>query len=594
MIAKAVKGRGFRGVLNYDLNEEKGEMLETNMAGQNARELAQEFGEIRKLRPNLNKAVLHVSLSAAIGDELSNEQWREIGRTYLKGMDLDNNQFVMTRHTDTDHDHIHIVANRIKFSGEVTSDSQDYKRQEVIMRQIERDYGLQQVAPSKDADRNAPTKNEIERSLRTGEPSTRQQLQQLCDGAAINCKSFTEYAERLDAAGVELIPVAQLAGEKLSGISYRLDGETMKGSDLGKGYSPAGLAKKGITYEKSRDFEAVSRNIEREANGTTRATDRDFTTSQTPERGRPSGDDRTISSSTGGIDDRDTANPERHRHEDQRTERPLEKGGNRNTESGAAVDLDTLPFGDANRDRNGSGSAYTRVLALLNPEPAPEPIGRGNSSEAIETDTRQTAIAEQAEKDRLEQEERERFNFEAARQRQAQAEIDKAAERAKAEFIALPLEQRERIARQTLNNLVAQFLEMWRKTEAVKPLKDAEAKRAQLLILNANEPSALGSLIKTKKREQWEYDRLHAAYELRLLKEKAEEIINGKSRSEPKWDEAEQKARGVLREKHPELDQVLTDKSAREKNERQKRQQERDAQKQAQPQRGKGGQEHDR
>ena len=101
-------------------------------------------------------------------------------------MGLDNNQYVMVKHTDTDHEHIHIVANRIQLDGNVTSDSQDYKRQEAIMRQIERDYGLQPVAPSSTADKRAPTKNEIERSIRTGEASTRQRLQQLCDGAAMN------------------------------------------------------------------------------------------------------------------------------------------------------------------------------------------------------------------------------------------------------------------------------------------------------------------------------------------------------------------------------------------------------------------------
>jgi hypothetical protein len=252
MIAKAVKGTGFRGALEYDLNEEKGAILETNMSGSNARELAKEFGAIRKLRPNLNKAVLHVSLSAAVGEKLTNEQWQEIAQTYLKGMDLDNNQYVITRHTDTDHDHIHIVANRIQFSGEVTSDSQDYKRQEVIMRQIERDYNLQSVAPSADAVRRAVTKGEFEREKRTGEPSTKKQLQQLADSAAKDSKSYAEYAQKLQAAGVELVPVTQLEDTKLSGLSYKLDGVTMKGSDLGKGYSPAGLAKRGVVYEKGQ------------------------------------------------------------------------------------------------------------------------------------------------------------------------------------------------------------------------------------------------------------------------------------------------------------------------------------------------------
>ena len=37
MIAKAVKGKGFRGALEYDLNKEGGQVLDTNMAGENTR-----------------------------------------------------------------------------------------------------------------------------------------------------------------------------------------------------------------------------------------------------------------------------------------------------------------------------------------------------------------------------------------------------------------------------------------------------------------------------------------------------------------------------------------------------------------------------
>lgn len=235
MIAKAIKGRGFRGVLNYDLNEEKGEMLDTNMAGTNARELAQEFGAVRKLRPNLNKAVLHVSLSAAIGEHLTEDQWREIGHKYLKGMDLDNNQFVITRHTDTDHEHIHVIANRIKFNGEVTSDSNDYRRQEVIMREIERDYGLQSVAPSADAGRRAPSKGQIEREKRTGEPPTKKQLQTIIDQATADKPPFLAFVKRLHNAEVSILPSGKTGTPQ--GISFELDGIAFKGSDMGKSYA---------------------------------------------------------------------------------------------------------------------------------------------------------------------------------------------------------------------------------------------------------------------------------------------------------------------------------------------------------------------
>ncbi|WP_143752630.1 hypothetical protein [Massilia psychrophila] len=63
-----------------------------------------------------------------------------------------------------------------------------------------------------DAERHAAMKGEIEQGLRTRIASTRQRLQQLCDGAATTSHTYCDYAERLDAAGVELVPVTQLDG----------------------------------------------------------------------------------------------------------------------------------------------------------------------------------------------------------------------------------------------------------------------------------------------------------------------------------------------------------------------------------------------
>jgi hypothetical protein len=396
MIAKAIKGKGFRGALNYDLNEAKGRILSTNMAGRNPRELAAEFGAIRRLRPNLGKAVLHVSLSATPGEKLSDDQWREITHKYLAGMHFDDNQFVVTCHTDTEHEHIHILANRITHAGGVISDSQDYKRQETIMRKIERDYGLQRVAPSIEAERKASTKGEIEGALRTGQPSARQQLQQLADAAAKDCPDFTTYAERLEAAGVELVPVAQLGGAKLSGLSYRLDGVTMKGSDLGKGYTAAGIQKRGITYEQDRDFEAVRRSIERDASRAFGDADRELEAGQAQERGGLGRDARATGPSNGRTGGRDTPDAGGHRPQEQgagrEVQRPSERGGkklegsrsrgaesSRSSEPSRAADgVAALPAGRAGgRDYSGSRD---RILALAGTADHPEPDNAGRSS----------------------------------------------------------------------------------------------------------------------------------------------------------------------------------------------------------------------
>ena len=391
MIAKAVKGRGFRGALAYDLGKDEGQILDTNMAGEGVNELASEFGAIRKLRPNLEKAVLHVSLSAAPGENLSDAQWEEIGRRYLDGMDFVDNQYLITRHTDTEHEHIHILANRITHSGQVVSDSQDYQRQEVLMRSIERDFGLQQLAPSLESQRRAPTRGEIEKQIRTQDASTRVQLQQLADAAAKGATSYTEYQQRLEAAGVELVPVLQKDGAKLSGLMYRLDGVTMKGSDLGKGYSPAGLAKRGVSYEQGRDAEAVRNREEQDQPRAAGRAGPDDPRRQGAERGGAKRDARAAGQGTGLAQQRrgQDLGPDRGGDPDGGRElrapgqgRQRQPGGgdpghqpgdDRPAESGRRPGLEALR--PDRGDRTPDGGARQRVLALVQAADHRQPPG---------------------------------------------------------------------------------------------------------------------------------------------------------------------------------------------------------------------------
>ncbi|CQR34451.1 DNA topoisomerase (fragment) [Thiomonas arsenitoxydans] len=323
MIAKAIKGRGFRGALAYDLGKEQGRILASNMAGRTPRELAAEFGAVRRLRPNLGKAVLHVSLSAAVGEKLTDAQWQQIAQHYLRGMGLTNNPFIVTRHTDTEHEHIHLLVSRITLSGKVVSDGRDYARQEVLMREIERAFGLQSVAPSRASPRKAARKGEIEGALRTGQPSSRQRLQQLCDAAAAGCDSFTTYVERLEAVGVEVVPVVQRGGAKLSGLSYRLEGVLMKGSDLGRGYAAAGIQQRGVSYEQDRDVAAVRRCSEREAARAFGAADRGGAPGEASARGGSGDEPGAAGAGDGRLERRDAADLDADRAQDTRTGRSV-------------------------------------------------------------------------------------------------------------------------------------------------------------------------------------------------------------------------------------------------------------------------------
>ena len=259
MIAKMVKGKGFRGTLEYDLRQSKGYVLDSNMAGSTTRELAREFGQVRTLRPNLSRAVCHVSLALAPGESLSDAQWKEVAQKYLEHMGFTENQFIATRHTDAAHQHIHLLINRVTLSGEVVSDSHDYKRQESLMRRLEREYGLSQVTPSREAERKALTKGEIEHALRTEQPSVRMRLQSMVDEALRHARSLARFISDLADNGVT-VKLNQAGTGRISGISFALDGVAMKGSDLGRAYTWGSLQKRGVYNEQTRPSEGNERN----------------------------------------------------------------------------------------------------------------------------------------------------------------------------------------------------------------------------------------------------------------------------------------------------------------------------------------------
>jgi hypothetical protein len=60
-------------------------------------------------------------------------------------MGFDDNQYVVVRHCDRAHDHIHIIASRIKLDGSCVSDSWDHLRIQTVMRELEQEFNLTPV-----------------------------------------------------------------------------------------------------------------------------------------------------------------------------------------------------------------------------------------------------------------------------------------------------------------------------------------------------------------------------------------------------------------------------------------------------------------
>lgn len=261
MIGKQIKGKSFRGLLNYLHHKERAQLIGGNMAGHTPRVLAAEFGVSRDLNPRLQKAVYHASLSLPKPEQLNNERWCELAADYLTGMGFRDSQYVIYRHSDRDHDHIHIVASRIRLTdGSTVSDSWDYRRSETLIRSLETQYDLTPVTDSRTRDDRAPTTGEMRRQWRTGEAGARSPLVSHIEQAAQGAPTLPQFMHRLKDTGIN-VRLGYTRTGKVKGISYDLDGIAFSGSKLGKAYTFPGLQNyREIIYRPEMRSEIVAAN----------------------------------------------------------------------------------------------------------------------------------------------------------------------------------------------------------------------------------------------------------------------------------------------------------------------------------------------
>ncbi|MEM8723650.1 MAG: relaxase/mobilization nuclease domain-containing protein [Cyanobacteria bacterium P01_G01_bin.39] len=254
MIGKQVKGKSFRGVLNYLHDREQSRIIGGNMAGDTPRVMSAEFAVARRLNPQLEKAVYHSSLSLPKDEHLDDETWNAIADDYLEGMEFVGSQYVVYRHSDKDHDHIHIVASRIRITdGTTVSDSWDYVRSEQLIRELETKYELTPTVSSNQKQQRGQTSGEIKLIERTGNGSVREKLQQIIDRETEKAIAMPELINRLKDRGIDAKITVTRTG-KIKGISYRLDGVATSGTHLGRGYTFGGLQRyKSVSYDDSKE-----------------------------------------------------------------------------------------------------------------------------------------------------------------------------------------------------------------------------------------------------------------------------------------------------------------------------------------------------
>jgi len=243
MIAKIIKGTGFKGALQYVMNDkdnshhDRATLLDTNCAGDDATSISQEMRAFAD-GSKISKPVMHIVLSHN-NDDLTNDDWKKIAGSYMEKMGMENHQYALVRHNDTDNDHCHLIVNAVSMeTGKGFNTSNDRHRSVVALDQITKEMGLT-PNPTKTAEKNQSHGNDNMKAIQDAIDT----VLTTNKGKGIKPDDFEKSLKEL---GITAKRAENVNG--IQGYSFKVDGssQSFTGKRLGSDYKLSGLEDRGL------------------------------------------------------------------------------------------------------------------------------------------------------------------------------------------------------------------------------------------------------------------------------------------------------------------------------------------------------------
>ncbi len=227
MIAKIAQGRGFRGAVSYILEKDNAKLLYSEGVRLKDKEsIIHSFIVQHKLNPNISKPVAHISLDFSVQDKnrLTDRFMVDVAKEYMEKMGYRDTQYIIARHYDTDHPHIHIVINRIDNNGKRISDQNEKLRNVRICMELSKKHCLY-IASGKE--------NVKEHRLK--EPDkTKYEIYHGLQSAISKCRNWRELKTELLKSGITTEFRNNGATDKIQGIRFGKNGYEFNGSKIDK------------------------------------------------------------------------------------------------------------------------------------------------------------------------------------------------------------------------------------------------------------------------------------------------------------------------------------------------------------------------
>jgi hypothetical protein len=260
MIAKLIYGETCQGTLKYVLGKEGMQIL--GYGNTFSQSISPKFFDnvlhFQGQRNATKNRYAHISLNLPHGENINDKTFLEISTEYMENMGYGTQPYIIVRHNDTEHQHVHIVTTNVKDDGKVLEIFNSHRRSMATRQHLERKYDLTPAPTTKRKERLPIHRLPELQFGMDAEKGTRNYLQDVLN--SINQKykvrSFEELARLVRPYHIEVKTTKNESGR--TGVKYGLNNQKgyrtnfINGSEVHRNLSGPKLQKVFDIHSKSK------------------------------------------------------------------------------------------------------------------------------------------------------------------------------------------------------------------------------------------------------------------------------------------------------------------------------------------------------
>lgn len=235
MIAKNIKGKSFKGCVQYVMNETAKLLDAEGVWADNIKDMIRSFAMQRSGRKEIKQPVGHIPISFAPEDKerMTNDFMVQLAKEYMQEMGIKDTQYIIVRHHNADNEHLHIVYNRINNDLKLISVNNDYKRNIKTCKKLKDKYNLTY----------GKGKDQVKREKLNDPDKVKYYIYDAIKAVLQGCKNPADLRFSLKKYGIEIEYKLKRTTNEIEGVSFRYNNIAFKGSQIDRKFSFGNLKK---------------------------------------------------------------------------------------------------------------------------------------------------------------------------------------------------------------------------------------------------------------------------------------------------------------------------------------------------------------